>query len=136
MSETRENPQSDTDDVTDQHEHVDNDMKASIWFFKGTFDLDLDPNEWTEDEIRGILPRDDLVPRVEAHFRTDYFKKPPVPIHYMEIGIEFFFKSKSGWSHIHGSDQWTSTSTIGLRRNLELMAAVPWQHRIHTLHRS
>ena len=96
MSETRENPQSDTDDVTDQHEHVDNDMKASIWFFEGTFVLDLDPNEWTEDEIRGILPRDDLVPRVEAHFRTDYFKKPPVPIHYMEIGIDFSKASLGG----------------------------------------
>jgi hypothetical protein len=96
MSETRENPQSDTDDVTDQHEHVDNDMKASIWFFEGTFVLDLDTNEWTEDEIRGILPRDDLVPRVEAHFRTDYFKKPPVPIHYMEIGIDFSKASLGG----------------------------------------
>jgi hypothetical protein len=96
MSETRENPQSDTDDVTDQREHVDNDMKASIWFFEGTFVLDLDTNEWTEDEIRGIIPRDDLVPRVEAHFRTDYFKKPPVPIHYMEIGIDFSKASLGG----------------------------------------
>ena len=69
MSETRDSPQNDTN----QHGHVENDSKAQIWFFEGTFVLDLDPNEWTEDEIRGILPRDELV----AHFGTDNLKNRP-----------------------------------------------------------
>ena len=84
--ETRESPQSDTN----QHEHVKYDSKARIWFFEGSLVLDLDLDEWTEEEIR-ILSRDDLVPSVVAHFGTDYFKKPPVPITYMEIGIDFSF---------------------------------------------
>ena len=89
--ETRESPQSDTN----QHEHVKYDSKARIWFFEGSLVLDLDLDEWTEEEIR-ILSRDDLVPSVVAHFGTDYFKKPPVPITYMEIGIDFSKASLGG----------------------------------------
>ena len=89
--ETRESPQSDTN----QHENVKYDSKARIWFFEGTLILDLDLDEWTEDEIR-TLSRDDLVPSVVAHFGTDYFKKPPVPITYMEIGIDFSKASLGG----------------------------------------
>jgi len=91
MSETRDSPQNDTN----QHGHVETDSKAQIWFFEGTLVLDFDLNEWTEDEIR-ILPRDELVPSVVAHFGTDYFKKPPVPITYMEIGIDFSKASLGG----------------------------------------
>ena len=129
--ETRESPQSDTN----QHEHVKYDSKARIWFFEGSLVLDLDLDEWTEEEIR-ILSRDDLVPSVVAHFGTDYFKKPPVPITYMEIGIDFSKASLGGIVGRTFTAEWTPTSTIGLCRNLELMAAVRWQHRIYTFHRS
>ena len=55
---------------------------STIWGFEGTMQMDLNPDEWDH----GDMP--DKVHLV-AHFATEYYKKPPVPIIHMEIGIEF-----------------------------------------------
>ena len=54
---------------------------STIWVFEGTMQMDLNPDEWDHGEMPD---QDDLV----SHFATDYYKKPPVPVIYMEIGID------------------------------------------------
>jgi len=74
-----DNSQSDPDQPRREETHSN---LSTIWGFEGTMQMDLNPDEWDHSDMPD---KDDLV----AHFATEYYKKPPVPIIHMEIGIEF-----------------------------------------------
>ena len=65
---------------------------STIWYFEGTITMDLPPDDWNDGEMPDRLD-------TARHFNTDYFKKPPVPITCMLVGMDF---SKANWGEISG----------------------------------